>query len=167
MLAWAAGTEGTPFVIVLGDDGRYYVADLSGAQRRGGAVNVGDRISLAGVEGPRPWQLSALVVGAGDTAIAALTPSSDFPSASPAMPADRPATASRPWRQIRGTVDAVTDGSLRLRETDGRKVTVDLSRLGRGGAATLRPGDRATVFVVAEDGQRLVAVGFVQSQPPR
>jgi len=163
VLAWAAGTEGTPFVVVRADDGRHYVADLSGAQRRGGAVNVGDRISVAGVEGPQPWQLSALVVGSGDSAIAALTPSSDSPAASPAMPPQAP-SESRAWRQIRGTVDAVTDATLRIRQLDGRQVTVDLSRLGRGAGTTLRPGDRATVFVVAEDGQRLVAVGFVQTQ---
>jgi len=161
VLAWAAAAESAPFAVVQGDDGRYYVVDLSNAQRRGGPVSIGDRVSAAGVEGQHPWQVAARVVGEGDTAVSPQAAPSDAIAASPAMP---PAPDSRAWRQIRGTVDAVTDGTVRLREVDGRKVTVDLSRLGGRSASMLRPGDRATVFVIPEDGQRLVAVGVVQTQ---
>ena len=166
VVAWAPAGDGPAFVVVRGDDGRHYVADLSVAQRRGEPVGIGDRVSVAGIEGAQPWQVAALVVGSGDSALTALPTSPDSPSASPAMtPAapDRPAPPSRPWRRIHGTVDAVTNTTLRLRDIDGRKVNVDVSQLGGSVGTTLRPGDRTTVFVVAQGGERLVAVGLVQT----
>ena len=170
VLAWSPGAQDASFVVVRADDGRHYVADLSSAQRRGDPVNVGDRISVVGVEGTRPWEVSALVMGSGDSALAALSPPPVAPSASPATrtpplsaPAEGPATASRPWRRIHGRVDSVADKTLRLRDVDGRSVTVDVSRLIGNVKTVVRPGDYATVFVVAEGDDRLVAVGFVQS----
>jgi hypothetical protein len=80
----------------------------------------------------------------------------------PAAPAERPGASVRPWRRIRGTVDSVADKTLRLRDVGGRIVSVDVSRLTGDPGTVLRPGDLATIFVVAED-QRLVAVGFVQT----
>jgi hypothetical protein len=170
VLAWSPGAPGAPFVVVRADDGRHYVADLTSAQRRGDPVNVGDRISLVGVEGARPWEVSTLVMGSGDSALAGLAPPPASPSAAPATrtpplsaPAESPATAPRPWRRIHGRVDSVADKTLRLRDVDGRSVTVDVSRLIGNVKTVVRPGDYATVFVVAEAGDRLVAVGFVQS----
>ena len=168
VLAWSPGAEGAAFLVVRGDDGRHYVADVSAAQRRG-TVNVGDRLSLVGVEGPHPWEMSAIVMGAGDSALAALSTPADVPAASPAMtprrvaPAERATAAERAWRRIHGNVESVGDGTLRLREADGRSVTVDMSRLIGNAWRTVRPGAGATVFVVAEADQRLVAVGFVQA----
>jgi hypothetical protein len=167
VLAWSASVRGAPFVVVRGDDGAHYVADLSTAQRRGDPVNVGDRISLVGVEGNRNWEMTTLVIGSGDTALAALPapPGQAAPapaaSAAPAAPAAA-AAAPRAWRRIHGRIDSVADKTVRLRDTDGRNVTVDVSRLAGDARALVQPGDDATVFVVGEDDQRLVAVGFVQ-----
>lgn len=178
VVAWGPGGDGSAFVVVAGDDGRHYVADLSGAQWRGDPVRLGDRISVAGVEGTRPWQMAALVAGAGDAAIAGL-PSPPIGAAgpnsttTPPPPAERLSSGARAWRRIEGTVDSLTRTTVQLRGTDGRTVAVDVSRLNRGAAATLRRGDRAIVFVVAESDQRptaggdqrLIAVGFVRSEP--
>jgi hypothetical protein len=168
VMAWSPGANGPPFVVVRTDDGRNYVADLSAAQRRGEPVNIGDRVSLVGVEGARPWEMTAIVVGSGDSALAALSPAPASPSASPATttPAapEQPAATARPWRRIHGRVESVADKTLRLRDVDGRSMTVDTSQLIGNVETVLRPGDQATVFVVPADDQRLVAVGFVQTQ---
>jgi hypothetical protein len=176
-VAWVAAGD-SPFIVVTGDDGRHYVADLAGAQWRGDRVAPGDRVSVAGVEGARPWHMSALVAGSGDSALAALSAAPGSPSASsaaspsaspattaPARPPDASAPVPRSWRRIEGTVDSLTDTTLRLREAGGRTVAVDVSRLTGRAGGTLRLGDRATVFVVAEGDQRLVAVGFVSAEP--
>lgn len=168
VLAWAPGANGPPVVVVRGNDGRDYVADLSAAQRRGEPVGIGDRISLVGVEGGRPWEMAAIVIGSGDSALAALSTSPASPSASPAMttpaPTEHPAATVRPWRRIHGRVESVADKTLRLRDVDGRSVTVDASQLIGNVETVLRPGDQATVFVVSGDDQRLVAIGFVQTE---
>jgi hypothetical protein len=173
-LAWSPGADGTPFVVVRGDDGRHYVADLSTAQRRGERpIVVGDRVSVVGVEGARPWEVSTVVVGLGDAALAALplpaAPATTPPGApgAPAAPAPpRAAPADRPWQRIEGTVDSMSGDTLRLRGRDGRNVSVDLSQLKGNTTSALRPGDRATVFVVSGEDQRLVAVGLVQTDGP-
>lgn len=177
VLVWSAAGNGAPFVVVRGDDGRHYVADVSATQRRGDRpVNPGDRVSLVGVEGPRPWEMSTMVLGLGDSALAALPPAdSASPAASPPMtpapgrPAvrsqgpERPAAAARSWRRIHGRVDSISGKTVRLRDSDGRSVTVDVSPLKGSAETVLRPGAEATLFVVAESGDQLVAVGLVQT----
>jgi hypothetical protein len=170
-LAWSAGADGTPFVIVRGDDGRHYVADLSTAQRRGERpIVVGDRVSVVGVEGARPWEVSTVVVGLGDAALVGAPPPPAAAATPPAATApgtpQRATPADRPWQRIQGTVDSMAGNTLRLRGPDGRNVTVDLSQLRGNTASGLRRGDRATVFVVSGEDQRLVAVGFVQTEGP-
>ena len=175
VLVWSSGADGAPFVVVRGDDGRHYVADVSTAQRRGERPpNVGDRISLVGAEGTRPWEMSVVVVGPGNSALGALPP----PTASPPGPGgmatptpppspERPGAAARPWRRIHGRIESIEGKTLRLRDdADGRSVTVDTSQLKGNAEAALRAGDDATVFVVAESDQRLVAVGFVHTDAP-
>lgn len=180
VLVWSPGGDGAPFVVVRGDDGRHYVADVSTAQRRGDRpANVGDRVSLVGVEGTRSWEMSTLVVGLGDSALSAVPPPTAVPptaspipprartAPAPAASANRPADAGRPWQRIHGRIEAISGKTLRLRDIDGRTVTVDMSQLKGNAETALRPGDDATVFVVAENDQRLVAVGFVQREGPQ
>jgi hypothetical protein len=188
VLAWSPGGDSAPFIVVRADDGRNYVADVSAAQRHGErSVNVGDRVSLVGVEGNRPWELSTRAVGLGDSALAASPPP---PGAAPtppgatsqrvtprtatpaqavpprATPPERPADNARPSQRLRGRIDSISGKTVRLRDVEGRNVSVDISQLKGNATTVLRPGDEVTLFVVTEADQRLVAVGFVQADAP-
>ena len=174
---WSPGAAAEPFVIVRGDDGKYYVADLSTAQSRGN-INVGDRISVVGVEGARPFEVATAVIGAGDSALsvpspapatesptAAASPSASPPTMTPPGPPAAPAT-DRTWRQIDGKVQSISKMQLTLRDATGGTVSVDVSRLTGDLAGVVQAGDDVTVFVTAADGDdRLVAVGFVHADP--
>ena len=176
-LVWSPGAAAEPFVIVRADDGKYYVADLSAAQARGN-INVGDRISVVGVEGARPFEVATAVIGAGDSALsvpspapatgspaAAASPSASPPTMTPAGTGAAPAT-ERTWRQIDGTVQSVSKTELTLRDATGGTVSVDVSRLTGNLAGVVQAGDQVTVFVTAAEGDdRLVAVGFVHAEP--
>src|SRR5207237_1170625 len=72
-LVWLPGTSGEPFAVVRADDGKHVVVDLSGAQSRG-TIGVGDRVSVVGVEGMRPFEIATIVIGAGDAALTAVPP---------------------------------------------------------------------------------------------
>ena len=66
---WPAALNGEPVMIVRGDDGRVYAVDVSGARRQGAeAVRVGGRVALLVIEGARAYDVTAIVVGAGDVA---------------------------------------------------------------------------------------------------
>jgi len=66
---WPAALTGEPVIIVRGDDGRVYSADVSGARRHGSDVlKVGGRVALLVLEGARPHDVTAIVIGAGDAA---------------------------------------------------------------------------------------------------
>ncbi len=168
-LVWLPGTSGEPFVIVRADDGKHFVVDLSAAQSRG-SIAVGDRVSVVGAEGARPFEVATIVIGAGDSALTASPPAAPAsPSASPPTltpPAAAPAPPERPWRRIDGKVQSVSNASLTLRDADGRVVSVDVSRLTGDVSSVVGPGDDVTVFVSPADGEdRLVAVGFVHAEP--
>ena len=65
---WPAVLTGEPLVIVRGDDGHVYSAGLDGARRQGAeVVRVGGRVALLVLEGTRPHEVTAIVIGAGDT----------------------------------------------------------------------------------------------------
>ena len=176
-LVWSPGAAGEPFVVVRADDGKYYVVDLSAAQSRG-TINVGDRLSVVGVEGVRPFEVATAVIGAGDSALsvpspapatqspaAAASPSASPPTMTPPRAPAAPAT-DRTWRQITGKVQSVSKTQLTLREATGGTVSVDISRLTGDLAGVAQAGDAVTVFVTAADGgDRLVAVGFVHAEP--
>jgi hypothetical protein len=176
-LVWSPGAAGEPFVVVRADDGKYYVADLSAAQSRG-TINVGDRLSVVGVEGVRPFEVATAVIGAGDSALsvpspapatqspaAAASPLASPPTMTPPGPPAAPAT-ERPWRRIDGKVQSVSKTQLTLREATGGTVSVDISRLTGDLAGVVQAGDAVSVFVAAAEGDdRLVAVGFVHAEP--
>ena len=53
---WPAALNGEPVMIVRGDDGRVYAADVSGARRQGAEpVRVGGRVALLVIEGARAY----------------------------------------------------------------------------------------------------------------
>jgi hypothetical protein len=177
-LAWPETLERHPFAVVRLDDGRVFYADLTSVPRQQ-PIAAGARVSLVGVEGGRPHEVTGVAIGAGDSVVAA-PPAG--PSASP-PPADAtrtaapaatrieiPAEAARPSRpedsrtpeRIAGTLHAVRDRTITIRAGD-RAVEVDVSRLGAGALRGVRSGDRVVVFAVGEPDRTLTAVGFVHA----
>jgi hypothetical protein len=176
-LAWPPALGGERFAVVRSDDGRFFYADLTAAQR-GGPIAGGARLSVLGVEGARPHEVAAVAIGPGDSVLA---PPSDQPSASPPTDAAAPASPppaparpedgrpperrpedSRPPERIEGTLESVSDRLLTIR-SNGRAVKVDVSKLGANTLQGVKAGDRVTVFAVSEPGRPLTAVGFVHS----
>src|SRR5262249_11839535 len=74
VLEWPfALTRGEPFLVVRGDDGRVYYADVMAAQRHVQAtVSAGSHIALLGLEGTKPHEIVAVALGSGDAAALSL-----------------------------------------------------------------------------------------------
>jgi hypothetical protein len=173
-LEWpAAAAADVPFIVIRSDDGRAYCADLTAAQRRmPGALALGTRVSLLGIEGARPHELTAMVVGAGDASSLGLAPAfTSASSGSPAVTAGAPPTPAAAtdsmWR-MDGVVQSVSGTSVTLRAADASTLTVDVSNLSQGTLQALRPGEQVSLFGVPRPDQRLVANGYIQSDtvPP-
>src|SRR5687767_2051251 len=65
---WPTALTAEPILIVRGDDGRVYSADVAAARRQGpDAIRVGGRVALLVIEGARPHDVTAIVLGAGDS----------------------------------------------------------------------------------------------------
>src|SRR5262245_64953137 len=71
VLEWPAAVTNEQFVIVRGDDGVLYYVGIAAARREGGAT-AGNRISVIGLEGRSPHEVTAVGIGSGSTAEAAL-----------------------------------------------------------------------------------------------
>jgi hypothetical protein len=93
-LEWPAALSAEPFIVVRAEDGRLYYADVARAQRTS-AGSISGRISLVGVEGVQPHEVSAVAVGAGDSALAVLSPTLPTP-AEVAPPSSLPRQAMTP-----------------------------------------------------------------------
>jgi hypothetical protein len=167
-LEWPATVTNEPFVVLRGEDGRLYYADISSAQRRTpDPMKSGSRIAVAGVEGGRPHEIAAVAVGAGDAASLGLSPSTTT-AAAPAASIPSIAVAPGPpaealWR-LDGTVQSVAGTSVTLRKADGKTIAVDASQLNEATLRALRPGDRVSFFGVPRKDRRLVANGYIQSE---
>lgn len=94
-LEWPATLSAEPFIIVRSDDGRVYYADVSTAKRMSPGAIAGP-ISLVGVEGNQPHELAAVVVGAGDSAFAFMTPSVPPPAQIAPAPSSLPREIATP-----------------------------------------------------------------------
>jgi hypothetical protein len=167
VLEWPATLSAEPFVVVRGDDGRLYYTDIGAAQRRAGALTAGSRMAVLAVEGNRPWELAALAFGPGDAASLGLISPPPPPGAAPAPAAATPPTsgsAEAMWR-LDGSVQSVADMQVTVRTSDGRTHTVDASQLSSTTIRALRPGDRVTLFGVPRSDDKLVANGYIQSEP--
>jgi len=70
VVEWPAAVTNEPFVIVRGDDGVVYSVGIAAA-RREGAITAGGRISVLGLEGRGPHEITAVGVGSGPSAEAA------------------------------------------------------------------------------------------------
>jgi hypothetical protein len=181
-LEWPGSLGSAPFVVVRSDDGGYYYADIAGAQRRGGGVvTAGGRLSVLGVEGTQPFEIAAVVVGPGDSALVGGSVSlpSDFPSASPSLaerPAARPASpatavtlpepSAPPFWQIEGKVVGVTSREMVLDTRRGQRVSVNIENLSPWTRDMIGPGDEVKLFGDQRGDRRLIANGFIYLMPP-
>ncbi len=168
-LEWPAIVANEPFVVMRGEDGRLYYADISAAQRRTpDPLRSGSRMAVLGVEGGRPHEIAAIAVGAGDAAALGLSPAPGTTASVPSASIPSTAIVSGPppeqmWR-VDGTVQSVAGSRITLRKSDAKTVTVDVSQLSDQTLAALRPGDRVSLFGVPRKDNRLVANGYIQSE---
>jgi hypothetical protein len=164
-LEWPASLSNEPFVVIRGEDGRLYYTDITAAQRRvPGAVTIGSRVAVLGVEGSRPYELAALAFGPGDAASLGLTAPPAGPAPSASIPSTAPApSAPEPMWRLDGSVQSVAGTAVTLRTHDGRTHTVHASQLSTITITALRAGDRITLFGVPRDDKRLIATGYIQS----
>src|SRR5215469_14751255 len=97
-LEWpAALSSGETFIVIRGDDGRVYYADVTAAQRHvQGALSAGSRIALLGLEGIKPHEIIAVALGSGDAAALSLALAQASPTKPPAPPAAPPAPSIPP-----------------------------------------------------------------------
>src|SRR5215471_14220119 len=104
-LEWPpALTSAEPFIVVRGDDGRVYYADVMAARRFvQGALSAGGHVALLGLESTKPHEIIAVALGSGDAAalsfaLAQATPTTSLtshpsPSTAAPTPAGEPAAA--------------------------------------------------------------------------
>jgi len=194
-LEWPASLSAEPFVVVRGDDGRMYYADVSSAQRmNAGAIS--GRISLVGVEGNQPHEVHAVVIGAGDSALTFVTPTVPTPAEAAGAPSSLPRQAITPppgavpsaqppaqpsaaqptpmvprpavgedLWQVQGKVASVTPREFVVETKPGQTVRVDVTKLSPWTRDAVRPGDQVKLFGVPQKDRRLVANGFIQEVP--
>jgi hypothetical protein len=158
-LEWPATLASEPIAVVRGDDGALYYVEATSAERV--AAPITGRVSVVGIEGMKPQELSAVIIGSGDTAIKSI----ETPSA-PGDAAASPTTDSSDdlWR-VAGKVRAVTISDIVVETNQGQTVRVDASKLSPWTRQTLRPGDEVKLYGVPQADRRLVANGFIQLMP--
>src|SRR5262245_13255000 len=98
-LEWPASLSAEPFIVVRGEDGGIYYADVSGARRMSTAAIAGP-ISLLGIEGNQPHEIAAVVVGAGDSALNFARPSVPPPAQIAPVPSSLPRETATPMPQV-------------------------------------------------------------------
>ncbi len=193
---WAEALSVAPFVVVRGDDGRFYYTDVSRLQGARLSLSRGERVVVTGVEGMSPHELAAVTLQSGVAPSVALTPPpSPVPSPPPAAPAPLPlpapvappaglppAPAAAPEggtampaasppsepaaHRLDGRVQSITGNLVVLKTADGRRVTVNMGAVGPNIASVVQPGDELTVFGRTADNQVFVATGYVHVTSP-
>ncbi|HEV8474500.1 MAG TPA: hypothetical protein VGR82_17110 [Methylomirabilota bacterium] len=158
-LEWPATLATESVAVIRGDDGTLYYVDASTAERLGAPIT--GRVSVVGIEGMKPQELSAVIIGGGDSALTSLE--------TPTIPGDvaaSPRTDSSDdlWR-VQGKVRAVTIADIIVETPQGQSVRVDASKLSPWTRQTLRPGDEVKLYGVPQADRRLVANGFIQLMP--
>src|SRR4029453_1164553 len=101
MVEWPAVVSNEPFLVVRGDSGALYYVGIAGA-RREGAVAAGSRVSVLGLEGPNPHEITAVARGCGPSAeagpplVLGPPPPTGGPGAPPPRSRPRPAPGKGP-----------------------------------------------------------------------
>jgi len=158
-LEWPATLATESIAVIRGDDGTLYYVEASSAERVGAPIT--GRVSVVGIEGMKPQEVSAVIIGSGDSALSSLeTPS--IPGDAAASP--RTDSSDDLWR-VQGRVRAVTIADIIVETPQGQSVRVDASKLSPWTRQTLRPGDEVKLYGVPQADQRLVANGFIQLMP--
>jgi len=87
-LEWPpALSSGETFIVIRGDDGRVYYADVMAAQRHvQGPLSAGSRIALLGLEGIKPHEIIAVALGSGAAAALSLAIAQATPTVLPTPP---------------------------------------------------------------------------------
>src|SRR5687767_3263508 len=152
-LEWPATLSTEPIAVVL-----YYV-EASTAERLGAPIT--GRVSVVAIEGTKPQELSAVIIGSGDSAVKSVE--------TPSVPGDvaaSPRTDSSDdlWR-VQGKVRTVTVSDIIVETSYGEAVRVDASKLSSWTRQTLRPGDEVKLYGVPQADRQLVANGFIQLMP--
>lgn len=160
-LEWPANLSTEPIAVVRGDDGGLYYVDASSTARHGAPIT--GRVSIVGIEGMKPQEVSAIVIGGGDSALAALE-SPRLPGPSEISASPRTESVDDMWK-VQGKVQAVSLGDIVVETPQGQSVRVDASKLSPWTKQTLRPGDEIRLFGIPQADQRLVANGFIQLMP--
>jgi hypothetical protein len=153
---------GEPFIVLRGDDGHVYYADVTAAQRYVPApLTAGSQTALLGLEGLKPHEIVVVALGSGDTAalslaIAQAGPTSSATAASPPSPA--PAGAS-PGASAAAppapTPPARREEARAAPADEGRSVTVRGSVYGVAGP---------NLYIKKDDG-RVVVVDIAKLDP--
>ncbi len=167
-LEWPSTLSTEPFVVIRGEDGRLYYTDITRAQRQAASsVTAGSRVTALGVEGNRPHELAAIVFGAGDAPSLGLTmpPTAPAPSAAIASIPTAPSAPAEPMWRLDGTVQSLGGTLLTVQSDNGKTRTVDVSQLSPLTIQALRRGDRVTLFGVPRPDDKLIANGYVQTEP--
>ena len=172
-LEWPSVLTEESFAVIRADDGQAYYADVSTATRRTlGTLVSGDRVIVTGVEGVRPYELAASVLGSRDAAPNGVAPASTSAptSALAPSPVSTPPAGPAPgapdlWR-LHGRVVSVGPRTVTLQIGDGAEHTVDISALTAPTRASLRRGDEISLYGEPQTSGRLVANGYLQMEPP-
>ena len=158
-LEWPATLATEPIAVVRGDDGVLYYVEASSAERLGAPIT--GRVSVVAIEGMKPQELSAVIIGSGDSAVTSVqTPS--VPGEIAASP--RTDSTDDLWR-VQGKVRAVTVSDIIVETSYGEAVRVNASKLSAWTRQTLRPGDEVKLYGVPQADRQLVANGFIQLMP--
>jgi hypothetical protein len=178
VLEWPTMLGNDRFLVMRADDGGQYVVELGDAQKLSPvSIRAGERMSVAGYEGPRAWQVEAYALAAGNTlppsaatpaqraaapgSVAGSAPSSPPAptTATPAPVTPAPSPPEGPLERIHGRVVSTSGTKVVLNADNGERYTVDVSRL--TAQRRLQPNKEATIFARRIEGQ-LAAVGVVQ-----
>ena len=188
-LEWPPALSGRePVIVVRGDDGRVYHADVMAAQRYvQGALSAGSHIALLGLEGTKPHEIVVVALGSGDSAalslaLAQATPTTSPPAPpasaavippAPSAPPAAPATVApagpeeklpargevAQWVKFRGSFYGLAGQNLYIKRDDGRVVIVDVSRLDPSTATRYRLGSQVSI-VAFPVGNKFVATSI-------
>ena len=152
-----------PFIVVRGDDGRVYYADVRAAQRYvQGALSAGGHIALLGLESTKPQEIIAVALGSGDAAalslaLAQTTPTTSVPSPPPPLTAAPGALSRAPAGEPATVAPARLEEAHPSSPEDGRGASL------RGCVYGIT--DANQLFLLKSDDGRVVQVDISKLDP--